>query len=399
MKIRNDYRHTLAACFSASISQAIIVNFIPLLFITFSVQYGISLERITLLVTLNFSVQLLTDIVATRIIKYIGHRVGVVSATFFSFLGLMGLVFLPDILPPYTALIISMMICAMGGGLTEVLVSPIIEACPTKKKAAIMCLGHSFYCWGTAFVIAVSTLLFFLVGRENWKTLTLIWAIVPFLNTLYFLFVPIYNDKNEDSTGGGIKALFKSGTFWLFALLMVCAGASELSMGQWASAFAESALKVDKWVGDLIGPCTYALLMAVARTLYAVLSEKMNLRIFIIVCSALAIATYVVASFSQIPLLSLVACGLCGFATGILWPGTLSIATKTIGASTALFALYAVFGDLGATVGPTIVGMVSGAFNDDLRKGLACIIIFPVIIIIGMLLSKKKKKKEDLEIK
>ncbi len=393
MRIRNDYRHTLAACFTASITQAIIVNFIPLLFITFSFQYGISLEKITLLVTINFSVQLLTDIIATKIIKYIGHRVGVVSATTFSFLGLIGLVFLPLILPPYLSLVVSMVICAMGGGLTEVLVSPIIEACPTKRKAAIMCLGHSFYCWGTALVIAISTLLFCLFGRDNWKALTLLWAIIPLLNTLYFLFVPIYNDKNEEHFGGGVKALFKSGTFWLFALLMLCAGACELSMGQWASAFAESALRVPKWVGDLIGPCTYALLMATARTLYAVLSDKMNLRIFIIISSALAILTYVVASFSQLPWLSLVACGLCGFATGILWPGTLSIATKTIGASTALFALYAVFGDLGATIGPTIVGMVSGTFNDDLRKGLACIIVFPIIIIIGMAISKKKQGK------
>ena len=393
MSIRNDHRFTLIACFSAAVSQAIIVNFIPLLFLTFSKIYGIGLAKITLLVSINFATQLVTDIIATKIVNHVGHRACILTTFIFMVTGLLSFVILPEIISAFAGLTVSMVLCAIGSGLCEVLGSPIIEACPTVKKSAVMSLAHSFYCWGTVFVIAVSTLFFVAFGTENWKILLCIWTILPLLNGVIFIFVPIYNNKEEERKTGGIKRLFGSWQFWLFALLMLCAGASELSMGQWASTFAESALGVSKTLGDLIGPCLFALLMAVSRTLYALFSEKINLKIYIMACASFAILTYALACFSSSSLLALIACGMCGFAVGILWPGTLSLASGTIGASTTLFALYAVFGDLGATLGPTIVGMVSSAFNDDLKKGLACIIVFPIIIIIGLLLVKRKNKK------
>ncbi len=395
MSIRSNYKHTIVACFIAYISQAVIVNFLPLLFLTFSKQFNIGLDKITLLVSINFISQLITDVIATRLVNVVGHRACMLSAFVFAGVGLVSFVILPELMPSFLGLLISMVFCAIGSGLCEVVISPIIEACPTVNKSAIMSLVHSFYCWGTVFVIATSTVFFVLFGTENWKTLILFWAIIPVINALYFIFVPIYNTREEEQKAGGILKLFGKWQFWLFALLMTCAGVTELSMGQWASVFAESALGVSKTLGDLIGPCTFALLMGVSRTIYTVLSEKINLRLYIIISAILAVITYALASLSGSPLMSLVACGLCGLAVGILWPGTLSLASSTIGASTALFALYAVFGDLGATLGPTIVGVVSGAFNDDLKKGLACIIVFPIIIIIGLLLSKIKKNKKE----
>ncbi|MBQ3219595.1 MAG: MFS transporter [Clostridia bacterium] len=393
MMTKLNHKHTLTTCFSGYITQSIVVNFIPLLFLTFCSDYAISLEKVTVLVTMNFFLQLLTDLISAKLIGKIGYRAGIVGANALSTIGLMCIAILPDIIDPYFALCLGMVLCAIGSGLEEVLISPIVDACPTKRKSAIMSLAHSFYCWGTVVIIALSTAFFAIFGMDKWKILTLIWAIIPTINAILFSIVPIYNGKDYGEKSGGFKKLFSSGIFWFFALMMICAGASELSMGQWASAFAESALKVDKAIGDMAGACLFALMMAISRTVYATFSDKINLKKYIIVCSVLAICAYALVVFSPFAWLSLVACGLCGFAVGIMWPGTLSIAANVIGGSTALFAMYAVFGDIGATIGPTIVGFVSGAFNDNLKIGLACIIVFPALLLIGMLLSKKKKSK------
>ena len=395
MKTRLNHKHTLFSCFSGYITQSIVVNFIPLLFLTFCKEYQISLEKVTLLITVNFFLQLLTDLVTTKIICKIGYRAGIVGANVLALMGLAIIALFPAIINPYVALVIGVSLCAIGSGLEEVLISPIVEECPTQRKSAIMCLAHSFYCWGTVVVVALSTVFFIIYGTENWKTLTLLWAIIPSINALLFSVVPIYNDKNYGGHGGGFKQLFSSKLFWFFALIMVCAGASEMSMTQWASAFAESALGVDKTLGDFIGPCLFALMMASSRTLYATCSDKINLRKFIICSAVLTIITYLLAVVSPFAWLSLVACGLCGFAVGMLWPGTLSIAASAIGGSTALFAMYAVFGDVGSTIGPTIVGFVSGAFGDNLKVGLACITVFPIILLVGMVLNKKTKLKDN----
>lgn len=392
---RLNYRHTLTACFIAYVTQSVVVNFLPLLFLTFCKQYNISLEKITLLITANFLLQMTTDLVSTKLISKIGVRVGAVSAGVSAIIGLLTIAIMPSFIDPYVALVIGVIFCAIGGGLEEVLISPIVEACPTKNKEATMSFAHSFYCWGTVLVIALSTLYFATAGLSNWKLLTIFWAIIPVITATLFAIVPIFNDVEEEREKGGVKALLSSGWFWLFGLLMTCSGAAEISMGQWASAFAESALKIDKTMGDLLGPCMFALLMASARTLYAVVSEKVNLRMFMLFSAGLCILSYGLSVFTDLPWLSLAACGLCGFSVGIMWPGTLSLASKTLGGTTTMFALFAVFGDIGCTLGPTIVGMVSAAFNDDLKKGLACIIIFPVIMIIGNVILAKKKNVED----
>lgn len=393
MAVKTNYKATITACFTGYITQSIVVNFLPLLFLTFCNGYGISLEKIAVLITANFMLQLCTDLVSTKLIDKIGYRAGMLAANVFAASGLVLLAFLPEIIDSYLALVISVALCAIGSGLEEVLISPIVEACPTKNKSAIMSLTHSFYSWGTVLVIGLSTAYFALFGLAEWRWLALFWAIVPVFNTACFAVVPIYNEKFTAEKGGGVLSLLRSGKFWFFALLMTCAGASEIAMSQWASAFAESALGVDKAVGDIAGACLFALMMAVSRTLYATVSEKIKLKKFMTICSALCVLSYALAVFAPFPWISLLACGLCGFSVGIMWPGTISMASKKLVGSTALFALLAVFGDVGASIGPSIVGFVSGAFDNDIKKGLASVIIFPVIMLIGVLISSRKKVK------
>ena len=393
--LKNSYKATLTACFTGYVTQAVVVNFLPLLFLTFCNGYGILLEHVTLLITVNFLVQLFIDMVSSKFIDKIGYRASIVLANVSAAVGLILLAFLPDIINPYVALIISVVLCAVGSGLEEVLISPIVEACPTKRKSAIMSLAHSFYCWGTVAVIGLSTLFFVSVGLENWKILSLLWAIVPVFNVCIFLIVPIFNQKDGSAHGGGIIQLFKNKIFWILAILMICSGAAEQAMGQWASAFTESALGVDKTVGDLLGACFFALCMAISRTLYATLSEKIKLEKFMIFSAIFCVIAYAGAVFSPFAWMSLLSCGLCGFSVGIMWPGTISLATKAVTGGTAMFAFLALFGDVGCTAGPTIVGLVSGAFNDDLKKGLALAIIFPVLMIIGVIAIVRKRKNKD----
>ena len=255
---------------------------------------------------------------------------------------------------------------------------------------------HSFYSWGSAFVIAASTLFFVIFGIENWKWLACIWAILPLFDANYFLFVPIYNTKEENEKGVKLKQLFSMKIFWVLSLLMLSAGAAELSMSQWASAFAESALGVNKSIGDIAGPCMFAVLMGVSRSVYAKFSEKIDLMAFMVFSALLCMASYVTVTLSSNAVLSLIACGVCGFSVGIMWPGSVSIAVKHVkGGGTALFAMMALFGDVGATAGPTIVGFASGAFGDDLQKGLIFGIIFPVLLLLGIFMIRRMKKKAE----
>lgn len=376
---------------------AIVANFLPLLFMTFYKGYNIPLEKVTLLTTVNFFVQLITDVSCAKLIVKIGHRAGIILANAIALIGLVLLAFLPDVMDPFCALIIGVTFCAVGGGLEEVLISPIVEACPTKNKAGVMSLVHSFYCWGAVIVISLSTLFFVTVGVGSWKILSLLWAIVPVINVALFCFVPVYNQKETVGKENGIKSLFKTKIFWLFAVLMVCSGAAEQAMAQWSSAFAESALGVNKTVGDMLGACLFVLCMAFSRTLYGIMSTKIKLEKFMVFSAILCAVSYALTVFSPFAWLSLISCGLIGFASGIMWPGTVSTATKTLPkGGTAMFAFLALFGDVGCTLGPTVVGFASGIMGDDLKKGLALAIIFPLILIFGVIFVWKKNKKTAL---
>lgn len=389
MKIRQNYNHTLNACYLGYITQAIVNNFAPLLFLTFQSTYHISLDKIAMLVSFNFGVQLIVDFLAARFVDRIGYRVSIVAAHIFAAVGLAGLSVFPRLLPnPYIGLLLSVFCYAIGGGLIEVLVSPIVEACPTERKEAAMSLLHSFYCWGQMGVILLSTLFFAAAGIGNWGMLAVIWAVLPAVNACYFLLVPLQVEE-EAAEGMSMRELFREKIFWILVLLMICAGASEQGMAQWASAFAESALHVTKALGDLAGPCLFALLMGTARLLHSKLSHRLDLKRTMLGCGFLCILGYLLASLSPWPALSLLGCGICGFSVGVFWPGTFSMASGACPrGGTAMFALLALAGDLGCSAGPGLVGAVSGVFGDNLKTGLLAAILFPVCLILGLRLLK-----------
>lgn len=393
-KIRNSYEHTIYASYVGYIVQAIVNNFVPLLFVTFASDYQLSLDKITLITTVNFMVQLCVDLLSAKVIDRVGYRTSILFAHVCAAVGLLGLAWFPALLGnAYLGLMAAVVFYAVGGGVIEVLISPIVEACPTKKKEAAMSLLHSFYCWGHLGVVLLSTLFFKVFGIGNWKILACIWALVPIGNIVYFSLVPIYPIAGgEEKLSFG--ALLRQKIFWLIVVLMVCAGASEQAMSQWASAFAESALNVSKTVGDLAGPCAFAFLMGTSRALYGKYSDKIPLKKVMVGSAVLCIFCYIMAVLGQNPLLALIGCGLCGFSVGIFWPGTFSVAAVSLpGGGTAMYALMALAGDLGCSSGPTVVGMVANAMGGNLKNGLLFAMLFPIGMLIGLSLLKQKSNR------
>ena len=389
--MKNQYHKTIYACFLGYIVQAIVNNFVPLLFLTFEETYQIPLSRITLLVTINFAVQLLVDLLAIGFVDRIGYRVSILIAHIFSAGGVLLLTVLPDrCSEPFVGLLIAVIIYATGGGLLAVLVSPIIESCPTDNKEAAMSLLHSFYCWGHVGVVFLSTVFFAVFGIDNWKIMAIIWACIPLANTILFAKVPIAPLIGEGEKGLTIKELYSKKLFWLFLLMMICAGASEQAVSQWASTFAEKGLGVSKTIGDLAGPMFFAICMGLSRAYYGKFGEKINLQLFMIGSSMLCVVSYLGIVFFTIPALGLISCGIAGLSVGIMWPGTFSMASASIKrGGTAMFALMALAGDLGCAGGPTVVGMVSSHFSDNLQMGTLAAIVFPVILCVGLAYTKK----------
>ena len=392
MKQKN-YKKTLIACYLGFITQAILANFSPLLFLTFKETYRISLEKIALIPLVFYLTQLLVDFAATKFADKIGYRTCVVVSQFLSSAGLMLMAVLPEIVPiPFIGILISVVFYAIGSGLIEVLVSPIVEACPFENKDGMMSILHSFYCWGAMSVILGSTVFFSVFGIESWKILTFIWALVPLYNAFNFINCPIER-LVEDGKSMSIKQLLGVPVFWLMIILMICAGASEVSMAQWASAFTESALGVSKTVGDLAGPCLFAMFMGISRTLYGKMSKNFDLTKTMLLCGTLCAVCYLLASLSASSILGLAGCALCGLAVGIMWPGTISISSqKCPRGGTAMFAFLALAGDLGATVSPAMVGKFSEMAGGNLKAGLLVATVFPIILTLGLILVNKKVK-------
>lgn len=389
----NKYTHTVRACFVGYITQAIVNNFLPLLFLTLQSSYDLGLSQITSLITVNFCVQLLVDLISAAFIDKIGYRAGIVSAHFFAAFGLMGLAVFPKIFPaPYIGILASVVLYAIGGGLLEVLVSPIVEACPTEHKEKTMSMLHSFYCWGQMGVVLLSTIYFLLVGIDNWGILAVLWSLIPACNGIVFLKVPIAPLLEEHEQSFSIAQLFRQKLFWVLMLLMMCAGASELAVSQWASAFAERGLGVSKMAGDLAGPMFFALMMGISRLIYGKYGDKLDLMKFMRCSLILCIAAYLSTALSPIPVLGLIGCGVCGFSVGILWPGTFSLAAATLRrGGTSMFAFLALAGDVGCSFGPTMVGAVSNALNGTLSYGLLSAVCFPTILFITLCLFKNNR--------
>lgn len=390
------YKHTVYACFTGYIVQAIINNFAPLLFLTFQTMYDIPLSKITLLITLNFSVQLITDLICPLFIDKIGYKISAALAHILSALGLILLAVLPSFFPdPSAGLYIAVIVYAVGGGLLEVLISPIVEASPTDNKEKAMSLLHSFYCWGHVGVVLISTLFFVLFGTHNWMYLALFWALIPLANTFFFLKVPINHIIAEGERGLTLKELFKTKAFWLFMVLMVCAGASEQGVSQWASVFAERGLGVSKTAGDLAGPTLFALMMGLSRLFYGKYGDKINLGRFMKLSIILCIGSYLLISLSPFPVLGFIGCALCGLSVGILWPGTFSSAAKAIkNGGTSMFAFLALAGDLGCGGGPTLVGLVSSAAGGNLNTGILAGLAFPVLLLILFIAAGRKNPQK-----
>lgn len=391
--MKNQYNKTITACFVGYIVQAIINNFTPLLFLFFQKSYHIPLSQITLLVTFNFGIQLLIDLLSVGFIDKIGYRASMVIAHVLSAAGLILLAVLPDILPtPFSGILIAVMTYAIGGGLLEVLVSPVVEACPSDHKEKTMSMLHSFYCWGHAGVVLLSTLFFHMAGMENWKTLAVIWALIPLANAFAFTKVPIAALIEDGASGLRLTELFRMKLFWILFVMMICAGASEQAVSQWASTFAEMGLGISKTAGDLAGPMAFAILMGTSRAFYGKYGERIHPERFMIYSSCLCIVSYLGISLFPLPQLCLLACAVCGLSVGIMWPGTFSKASAALPkGGTAMFALLALGGDVGCSAGPTLVGLVSEAFGNDLKTGVLAGIIFPILLLAGIVHSGHKK--------
>ena len=384
------YKHTIRACFTGYIVQAIVNNFAPLLFITFQNQYNIPLSQITILITFNFILQLVIDFLSAFFIDKIGYRTSAVLAHVFAAAGLILLPVLPEFFSnPFTGLLIAVMIYAIGGGLLEVLISPIVEACPSENKEKTMSLLHSFYCWGSVGVVLLSTLFFSLFGTQNWKIISVLWALIPIGNALLFSKVPIASLIEEGENVLSLTELFNTKIFWLFMLLIICSGACEQAVSQWASTFAERGLGVSKSIGDLAGPALFSILMGSSRLIYGKFGEKIDLNKMMIGSGCLCFLSYLIIALSSSPVLGFIGVAICGFSVGIMWPGTFSKASATIrNGGTAMFAILALGGDLGCSGGPTFVGMIASAFGDDLKKGILAAVVFPVLLVGTLVIMK-----------
>lgn len=393
--MKNQYNKTVFACFVGYIVQAIVNNYVPLLFVTFQQGYGIPLSKITLLVTINFFVQLLVDLASVAFVDRIGYRVSIILAHVFSAAGLLLLTVLPEALSdPFTGILISVIIYALGGGLLEVLVSPVMQACPSDNKEKAMSLLHSFYCWGHVGVVAISTAFFALFGVSNWKILAIVWALVPLMNLFIFAKTPLAPVVADGEEGMRLKELFNMKLFWLLLVMMLCAGASEQAVSQWASTFAEKGLGISKAAGDLAGPMSFAVLMGISRLFYGKYGDKIDLDRFMIGSSVLCIVSYLLISFSSSPVVSLIACSVCGLSVGIMWPGSFSKAAAAIPrGGTAMFALLALGGDLGCSGGPTLVGMVSSAVGDNMKMGILAGVIFPLALLLCVMLCRRSMRR------
>lgn len=394
------YQKTMYACFVGYIVQAIINNFVPLLFLTFEKNYHIPLSQITMLITFNFGVQLVVDFLAAKYVDRIGYRTSIVLAHVCSAAGLIGLAVLPELFPnSIMGLMIAVVIYAVGGGLIEVLISPIMESCPSKHKEKAMSLLHSFYCWGHVGVVLLSTLFFHFFGIENWKILALVWAIIPVVNGIVFCKVPMASLMEEGETGMTLGELAGNGTFWILMLMMVCSGASEQGVSQWASTFAEKGLQISKTMGDLAGPMFFAILMGASRAFYGKYGDKLDLNRFMVGSSILCVLSYLCISLSPSPLLSLIGCGICGLSVGIMWPGSFSRASQSLPkGGTAMFAMLALAGDVGCGSGPTVVGYVTGLVGEDLKRGILAGVIFPVLLLVGIALLHRRTNEHDQQI-
>ena len=396
-----NYDRTVVACFIGYVTQAVINNFMPLLFVTFAATFGISMARLSALITVNFITQLIVDVLAGRFVDRIGYKPCIIAAHVAALAGLLVLGLVPThVADPYPAILAAIILYALGGGLIEVMVSPIVEACPSEHKAKAMSLLHSFYCWGQLGTVVISTLFLFAFGTGSWPVLACLWGAVPIAGIVMFAGAPMPRIVPEGTATMRFVDLARRPVFYLMFLMMLCAGAAEQGMSQWASTFAESGLGVTKVVGDLAGPAAFALMMGLARTIYGVLGHRLNLTVFIAGSSVLCVAMYLTAALSPSPVLGLAACAITGFSVGIMWPGTFSMAADAMpGGGTLMFALLAVAGDLGCAGGPAVVGFIASANSDNLQTGLLFGSVFAAVLLVCVFVVRRNASARRVELR
>lgn len=411
-KTSTNFKSTIFACYRGYITQGIVNNLSPLFFVIYQDHFNISYMLISALILCNFVTQVITDVLAVRYVDRIGMRRAAVLAHFLAFFGLMMMGILPNIMPaPFIGLVIATIINGVGGGLIEVIISPIVESCPGDAKASAMSLLHSFYCWGQVGVVLITTLLLKVIGEGLWFVIPVLWSLLPFYNLFRFLKVPLMPAVPEDEKTP-LKTLFKSKIFLVAMLLMLCAGASELAMSQWSSLFAERALGVTKVMGDLLGPCLFAILMGIGRTIYGIWGEKINLSRVLMLSAGLCVLCYLGAAFFNAPILSLISCATCGLSVSLMWPGTFSLTSAAYPkGGTAMFGVLAILGDIGCSAGPALMGTVSTAISSNpaaqaafpnlsadqlgLKSGMLFCVIFPLLILLGVILLNHFRKNES----
>lgn len=390
------YKLTFIACYIAYITQAVVNNFSPLLFVTFSSEFDIPLSTISLLISMHFAIQMVADLLTARFADRIGYRNSVVAAHFLASAGLILLAFLPDLLPnPFVGILIADLLYATGGGLIEAVTSPLFEACPSDNKDAAMSMLHSYYSRGQLAAVLLCTLFFATAGLSNWRILSLIWAVLPLANAILFMFVPIVEPDSRPEKRTPLRELLGRGGFWLMVVLMIGSGAAELTVCQWASAFLETCLGIDKTVGDLLGLCLFSFFMGTARVLYGLFSEKVRLSVFMAVSGALCVISYLMITCSTLPAIVLAGCALCGFSVGIMWPGTYALAAKRLMGGTSMFAILALAGDVGCSVGPFLAGTLGEALGGGLSLGILLCTVFPLVFTIGCVFCVREKKKDQ----
>ena len=399
--MKRDYDLTIRVCFVTCVVQAVVINFAPLLFVMFSREFGLPMSSLTALISVNFGIQLVIDASSVFFLQRLGYKGAMLLSHICCSAGLLLLPILPVKLSnSFVGLIIPTLLYGIGAGLIEVIVSPIVESCPIENSETTMSLLHAFYSWGYAAVVLLSTAFFAVFGISRWQILTLIWAMIPLVNMLLITRAPMPPVTRIEGGMSGIGRLFKTPAFLLALVMMICSGGSEQAVCQWSSAFAESALGVSKTMGDLLGPTFFAITMGIARTLFGKLGGKLDLGKCMLGSSALCIVCYLTLSFSRAPVLSLVACGMTGFACGIFWPGTLSmISDRITNGGSAMFSLLALAGDIGCNVGPSFAGAVASAKGDDLRAGLSAATVLPVVMFICVLLFTRQKNSRGNQAK
>lgn len=403
------YQKTVRACYVSYVTQAIVNNLAPLFFVIFQTKYAVSLTELGSLILINFVTQLLVDFLAVRIGDRVAYRALLVFAHASTVVGLCLLGLLPQVMAPFPGLVVAQMFCAVGGGLCEVVVSPLVDALPSDCKEASMSLLHSFYCWGQALAVLLSTLILSLIGEANWWWIPILWSVVPFYNLFAFLRVPILQGVPEGTEEQPVRTLFRNRAFFVSLLLMVGGGATELVMAQWSSFFAEKGLGVSKLTGDLLGPCLFAVFMGCGRLFYGLFGQRIRLHRALTFCAALGVVCYLAAALVPTPLISLVACAVTGVAASLMWPGTLSFTSSRFpGGGTAMFALLALCGDLGCSTGPWLTGLIADSTEKSkflsslasflgfagesagLRVGILFGTLFPLLSLVLLVFSRKK---------